>query len=161
MNSMVSPSRRKRGGLGWTISSLGSAQTGQPFSVLLGADPSGIGDFIDFPDRPNQLRANPVVGKVNEWFDPSAFASPKLGYVGTASRTPVVGPKFVQFDASLAKAFKTSESTNLQFRADMFNIANHANFGLPNSNLSSPQVGAISATVGVPREVQFSLKFTF
>lgn len=146
---------------GWTISSLGSAQTGQPFSVLLGADPSGIGDFIDFPDRPNQLRPNPVVGKVNEWFDPSAFVSPDLGHIGTASRTPVVGPKFVEFDASLAKVFMTSESTNLQFRADMFNIANHANFGLPNSNLSSPQVGAISSTVGPARQVQFSLKFAF
>ncbi len=151
---------------GWTISSLGSAQTGQPFSVLLGADPTGIGDFIDFPDRPNQLRPNPVVGKVNEWFDPSAFASPALGHIGTASRTPLVGPKFVQFDASLAKVFKTSESTNLQFRADMFNIANHANFGLPNSNLSSPQAGQITTLAGSPiggasRQMQFSLKFTF
>jgi hypothetical protein len=57
--------------------------------------------------------------------------------------------------------FRFTESKNLQFRADFFNIANHPNFGLPNSNLSSPQVGVISATVGVAREVQFSLKLIF
>jgi hypothetical protein len=146
---------------GWRISSLGSAQTGQPFSVLLGADPSGIGDAIDFPDRPNQLRANPFVGRVNEWFDPAAFTSPAPGHIGTASRTPLVGPKFVQFDASVAKIFQVREGVNLQFRADVFNLLNHSNFGLPNSNLSSPQVGVISTTTGVPREVQFSLKMNF
>jgi hypothetical protein len=148
---------------GWSISSLGSAQTGQPFSVLLGNDISGIGDFIDFPDRPNLTRPNPVVGKVNEYFDVSAFTAVPVapGHIGTAPRTSVIGPKFVQFDASVAKVFRLTESTNLQFRTDFFNIANHANFGLPNSNLSSPQVGVISSTVGVPREVQFSLKLSF
>ena len=79
---------------GWSISSLGSAQTGQPFSVLLGSDPSGIGDNIDFPDRPNQSRPNPVIGKVNEYFDKTAFSqTPHPGHIGTASRTPLVGPK--------------------------------------------------------------------
>lgn len=146
---------------GWNVSSLGSAQTGQPFSVLLGNDISGIGDNIDFPDRPNISRPNPVLGGVNEYFDVSAFSSPAPGRIGTASRTPVTGPKFVQIDASVAKVFRFTESTNLQFRTDFFNIANHANFGLPNSNLSSPQAGAITTTVGVPREIQFSLKFSF
>lgn len=146
---------------GWSISSLGSAQTGQPFSVLMGTDVSGIGDLIDFPDRPNQLRRNPKVGRVDEWFDPTAFASPAPGHIGTASRTPVVGPNFVQFDASINKVFDINESTKVQFRTDFFNIANHANFGLPNSSLASPQVGVISSTVGVPREIQFSLKFNF
>jgi hypothetical protein len=146
---------------GWSISSLGSAQTGQPFSVLLGSDQSGIGDVIDFPDRPNLSRPNPVLGGVNEYFDKTAFSTPALGHIGTAPRTSVIGPKFVQFDASVQKVFRTTENTNLQFRADCFNLANHANFGLPNSNLSSPQVGVISSTVGVPREIQFSLKFSF
>ena len=151
---------------GWNISSLGVAQTGQPFSVLVGADPSGIGDFIDFPDRPNAASFNPYVRKGTNYFDPTAFTSPAPGHIGTASRTPLVGPKYVQFDASLAKIFKTSESTNLQFRADMFNIENHTNFGLPNSNLSSPQAGQITTLAGSPtggasRQMQFSLKFTF
>lgn len=151
---------------GWNISSLGLAQTGQPFSVLLGSDVSGIGDFIDFPDRPNAASFNPYVRKGTTYFNPSAFSAPALGHIGTASRTPLVGPGFVQFDVSLAKMFKTSETTNLQFRADMFNIANHANFGLPNSNLSSPQAGQITTLAGSPtggasRQMQFSLKFTF
>jgi hypothetical protein len=146
---------------GWNVSSLGSAQTGQPFSVLLGTDASGIGDYIDFPDRPNISRPNPVLGGVNEYFDVSAFTTPAAGHIGTASRTPVIGPGFAQIDASVAKVFRLTESTNLQFRTDFFNIANHANFSLPNSNLSSPQVGVISTTDGVPREIQFSLKLVF
>ena len=152
---------------GWNISSLGSAQTGQPFSVLLGTDTSGVGDSIDFPDRTNKPIFNPYVRKGSEFFDATAFIGPGgsnlplPGHLGTASRTPLVGPKFVQFDASINKVFRLTESKGLQFRADMFNLANHANFGLPNSNLSSPQAGVISSTVGVPREVQFSLKLTF
>ncbi len=146
---------------GWSISSLGSAQTGQPFSVLLGNDISGVGDNIDFPDRPNISRPNPVLGGVNEYFDKAAFSSPAAGHLGTASRTSVIGPAFVEFDASVQKVFQLTEATNLQFRADCFNIANHANFALPNSNLSSPQAGVISSTVGVPREIQFSLKLSF
>ena len=157
---------------GWTISSLGSAQTGQPFSVLLGTNTSGVGDAIDFPDRANKPISNPYVRKGALYFDPAAFIGPggsnlpAAGHLGTGSRTPLVGPKFVQFDASLAKVFKTSESTNVQFRADMFNLANHTNFGLPLSNLSSPQAGVITTTVGSSavgssRQVQFSLKFNF
>lgn len=146
---------------GWSISSLGSAQTGQPFSVLLGNDISGVGDAIDFPDRPNVSRPNPVLGKVNEYFDVSAFSTPAIGHIGTASRTSVIGPGFYQFDASVAKVFRITEGTRLQFRTDFFDFTNRANFALPNSNLSSPQVGVISSTVGVPRQIQFSLKLSF
>jgi hypothetical protein len=146
---------------GWSISSLGTVQTGQPFSVLMGTGISGIGDAIDFPDRPNQIRPNPIVGKVNEYFDPTAFVSPLPGHIGTASRTPLVGPGLVQFDATIGKMFQIKEDKNVQFRADFFNILNHSNFGLPNSNMSSPQVGVISSTVTVPRQVQLSLKVNF
>ncbi len=152
---------------GWSISSLGSAQTGQPFSVLLGADTSGVGDNIDFPDRANTPISDPYVRNGTTYFDKNAFIGPggsnlpAAGHLGTGSRTPLVGPNFVQFDASLQKVFRLTEATNLQFRADCFNIANHTNFALPNSNLSSPQAGVISSTVGVPREIQFSLKLSF
>lgn len=152
---------------GWSISSLGSAQTGQPFSVLLGTPTSGVGDNIDFPDRANKPISDPYVRKGTIYFDPLAFIGPggtnlpAAGHLGTGSRTPLVGPKFVQFDASLFKVFKITESKALQFRADMFNLANHTNFGLPLANLSSPQAGVISTTVGSSRQVQLSLKFTF
>ena len=152
---------------GWSISSLGSAQTGQPFSVLLGTATSGVGDFIDFPDRANKPISDPYVRQGATYFNAAAFIGPggsnlpAAGHLGTGSRTPLVGPRFVQFDASLQKVFPVTEATNLQFRVDCFNLANHANFALPNSNLSSPQAGIISSTVGESREFQFSLKFSF
>ncbi len=161
---------------GWTVSSLGSLQSGQPFTVFAGFDISGIGDAIDFPDRPDLLRANPIVGSVGQWFDPTAFALPAAGHVGTAPRTPLRGPTYKDVDFSVSKQFGITERTNLLFRSDFFNIANHPNFALPFNqvfiqtgfnNLGqptgalNPQAGRITSTVGVPREIQFSLKLLF
>jgi hypothetical protein len=146
---------------GWSVSSLGTVQTGQPFSVLLGTGISGIGDNIDFPDRPNQIRPNPIIGRVDQYFDPTAFVSPAAGHMGNASRTPLVGPGLTQFDLTFSKMFQIKENVNLQFRTDMFNFINHSNFALPNSNLSSPQVGVISSTAANSRQIQFSLKLNY
>lgn len=152
---------------GWRVSSLGSIQTGQPMTVFAGSDISGIGDAIDFPDRPNQSRPNPVLGGVTQYFDVTAFTLPAPGHLGTASRTAIIGPGFSQFDASVSKTFRTTENTNLVFRADVFNLLNHPDFGLPFSQVFNPDgsrnplAGKITSTVGVPREWQFSLKFAF
>jgi hypothetical protein len=49
----------------------------------------------------------------------------------------------------------------LQLRAEFFNILNHAQFDLPGQTIGSPSAGVITATVGTPRDIQFSLRLLF
>jgi hypothetical protein len=65
------------------------------------------------------------------------------------------------FDFSLLKNFKPSEGTNVQFRAEFFNLPNTASFDTPNTNIESSQAGRVTATASLPRQIQFGLKFTF
>jgi hypothetical protein len=68
----------------------------------------------------------------------------------------------VNFDFSLARSFNYfGEGRSLEFRWEMFNIFNHAQFGLPERNRASSSVGQISTLAGDPRVMQFALKFYF
>jgi hypothetical protein len=120
---------------GWKITALGEFRSGYPFSVLAGFGITGVGDNIDFPDRPNILRANPVLGRVDRYFDPKAFALQEPGRLGNAPRTSVRGPGFHNLDVGLSKEFPIRETVRLQFRAEAFNVLNHPNFALPFNQL--------------------------
>ncbi|HZV90102.1 MAG TPA: carboxypeptidase-like regulatory domain-containing protein [Candidatus Binatus sp.] len=122
--------------------------------------------------RPNLVAGcNPNAGPhtLNEWFNTACFAEPPAGEIGNASRAPVTGPDFVNTDFSVIKQFKLPwENMGLNFRAEFFNLFNHAQFATPNSttSLATPDIasagfGSINATVNNPRLVQFGLKLTF
>jgi hypothetical protein len=169
---------------GWQVNTLLDIRDGIPFSVLAGGGITNVGDNLTFPDRPNILRKNPVLGGVNHYFDPMAYSLQHQGYLGTAPRNSVIGPGFAQWDLSFAKNFKITERNNLEFRAEMFNAVNHPNFDLPANQLyvpggggvetgcnltpaqqaawsCNPQAGLITKTVAIPRQIQFGLKWTF
>jgi len=115
-------------------------------------------------ERPNLASGfsdNPVIGKVNEWFNPHAFELQPFGTLGDLRRNTLVGPKFVDVDLSLSKVTRIKENMNIEFRAEAFNIFNHPNFALPVSTLTSPLVGQILGTVGTARQLQLALKFNF
>jgi hypothetical protein len=97
------------------------------------------------------------------WFNPCAFAVPAAGELGDSSRAPLAGPDFVNTDFSVIKRFALPwENMGLDFRVEMFNLFNHAQFGLPGSDINAPaSFGLISSTVNNPRLVQFGLKLTF
>jgi hypothetical protein len=75
----------------------------------------------------------------------------------------VSGPHFVNTDLSLIKHFPLPyEGMRLDFRAEFFNLFNHAQFGTPNPDINAgPQFGVINSTVGNPRVIQFALKLMF
>jgi hypothetical protein len=113
------------------------------------------------------------VHTIQNWFNPCAFVSTNassstIGELGTANRAPVNGPDFVNTDFSLIKQFHVSERFGLNFRAEFFNLFNHAQFFLPGSPLTAMQdinspttFAKITQTVNNPRLVQFALKLTF
>jgi len=110
---------------------------------------------------------------ISSWFNPCAFASVNaststVGELGNANRAPVNGPDFVNTDFSLIKNFKLTERMGLNFRAEFFNLFNHAQFGLLGNSLTFMQdinapstFAKVDETVHDPRVIQFALRLTF
>jgi hypothetical protein len=153
----------------WQLNGIFSASTGTPFTVYDSTDVSLTGtapEISGFPSNRPDLIGNPNNGPKTpeQWMDIHAFQRldpvARAGQFGSAGRNIVEGPGLVQWDFSLFKDFRLTESKTLQFRAESFNVLNHANFGLPNNNISSPDFGRIQRAYA-PRLMQFALKFIF
>ena len=149
----------------WEVTVIEKVTSGFPVFVVDSANNSGVnfqnnGNSLN---RPNQT-CNPQSGpqSLSEFFNTSCFSAPAAGELGSASRTPLSGPDFVNTDFSVIKHFPIRESVRLDFRAEFFNLFNHAQFGQPGSDFNSPATfGTISSTVNNPRVVQFALKLAF
>lgn len=155
---------------GWAVAGIVTLQTGQPFSVLTGADQSSTGLGTDRPDVVGNPNAGPH--SVDRWFNTSAFALNAPLTFGNAGRNIVIGPGVKNFDFSLIKDTPVTERLHVEFRTEFFNIFNHPNFGLPNIVMTSPTFGSLFQTADVaqnnvglgsggPRLIQFGLKLMF
>ncbi len=85
---------------------------------------------------------NPYLSNDRLILNPAAFTTPAPGTFGNVPRNFLRGPGFRQFDLVFNKRIKFSESTNLEFRTEIFNVLNHTNFDIPGSrlNLALPAV---------------------
>jgi hypothetical protein len=153
---------------GWQVNGIGTFLSGFPFTPLIGSNRSGDGDTRN-PDRPsiNPAFTGPVVtGNPNQWFNPAAFILPTAGTYGNLGRGTLRGPGLADLDFSLFKNTAVTERTNLQFRAEFFNIFNRSNYGPPNTTVFSsgnvsPSAGLITTTATFPRQIQLGLKLLF
>ena len=153
---------------GWQWNGIVNAQGGFPFTPLAGSNISGTGDAnqSDTPNWNPNFKGPVILGKPDQWFDPNAFVMPTAGTFGNVARGSLRGPGLVSFDTSLFKRVRISEELNLQFRAEAFNVFNHANFSYPNQivfsgNGYSSSAGVISTTATTSRQIQFALKLQF
>lgn len=89
------------------------------------------------------------------------FEQPATGTLGELPQTPFFGPARFFFDFILMKRFAVTETTNFEFRGEVFNLFNNANFALPESNIYESNFGQIARTVHNPRLIQFALKLNF
>jgi hypothetical protein len=153
---------------GWQLNGIATMLSGFPFTPEIGSNRSGDGDTRN-PDRPNINPAfsGPVqLSNPNQWYNPNAFVLPTAGTYGNAGRSILTGPGLADLDVSLFKTVALAERTRLQFRAEFFNVLNHANFGTPNavvfsSGAISPTAGLITATATTSRQIQFGAKLVF
>ena len=137
--------------------------SGIPFTVNSGA-PNRTGaisgyvyaDCIGDPSLPGAGAAR--------WFNTAAFADPPPYRFGTCGRDSLRGPGSWNFDAAFMKSFKMPtrwlEVTRAQFRADAFNLFNHANLGLPGSTTGSTAFGTITSA-SAPRVFQLGMQLLF
>lgn len=142
----------------WQINLISHATSGFPLGLATGVNDSGTA----IGNRPNQV-CNGRLGHatIAEFFNTSCYVDPPPGVLGDASRTPLYGPDFVNFDASLFKTFDMPKSTQLVFRTEVFNLFNHPQFANPGTTTDSANFGQITSIVNNPRLIQFALKFVF
>jgi hypothetical protein len=176
---------------GWEIAGITTIVSGSPFTIRTGSDSdlNRDGGRSDRPDLVPGASNNPTEGSsagcgeiesgpigrsvknwnsTSRWYDICAFRITNRGVYGDLGRNTLLGPGRINFDFSLHKDFVVTEGMDLQFRAEMFNIFNRNNLGLP-ENLGftglnpEPSAGTIlpGETVTRPREIQFGLKLVF
>ena len=157
----------------WTVASIVTLQDGFPFTPQLSYNPSNNADNRN-PVRPflNPAFNGPVIlGNPNQWFDPNAFIAPpnNSGFYGNMGRDTLIGPGLATWDLSFLKQIPVRERFHVQFRAEIFNLLNRANFNTPNliiailppgSNTpqANPAAGQVQSTSTTSRQIQFGLK---
>ena len=170
---------------GWQVSGVTSLASGAPSPIVsqFGSDNGSRGSSIN--ERPNLVAGttdNPVegasagcetvdagqkLGGADRYFDPCVFGNGPRGFYGTLGRNTMVGPGLAVFDFSLTKNTSITERTNLQFRAEFFNLFNHTNLATPAPTVFSSSgarvgdAGRITSTSTSSRQIQLSLKFVF
>jgi hypothetical protein len=154
---------------GWQLTLIEKITSGFPDPLIDSANSSGVsfnngGNGNNF-NRPDQVAGcNPSAASHSklQWINSACFVAPPAGQLGNAARVPVYGPDFVNTDFSVIKKFALPwENMGLNFRAEFFNLFNHAQFGSPVNDVSAPGFGSVNSTVNNPRLVQFALKLTF
>jgi hypothetical protein len=189
---------------GWEISGVTLFQSGTPFTVINSAGntgisltdnagvSSGLGVAASYPDLttglPPPAFTNQSIGRLLA--NPSQFVAPRGLTFGTAGRNFLNNPNRLNFDMSVLKHFQLTESSQLEFHADFFNVFNHTEFrlydpdnpGSSGNNVVSCYAGPLysagfQATGGAdcvtgasflhplnahrPRTIQFGLKWAF
>ena len=156
---------------GWAVSGITTFQSGFPIRIFSSAD-NELQNSFDFllpgePDLVAPFKTLDPRGPGHLAFDPASFATPaNLGVIGNSPRTLCCGPGINNFDIGLLKETKLKEPMRVQFRAEFFNLVNHAQFLNPNAAPGASGDFA-SSTFGQvvhardPRLVQLALKFIF
>lgn len=149
----------------WQISNILVLQSGRFFNPSVCCpDTSNTRTYGGRPDLVGEIKvSNPTIAR---WFNPAAFATPPNGRFGTSARAVIEGPGLVNYDFGLFKYFRFMEKARLQLRMTATNFFNHPNFGGPNTNIASRNVGRISSTNsrglgGGARVIKLGLRFEF
>jgi hypothetical protein len=147
---------------GWETTGIILLQTGRPYTVFTGRDMSNTGNTGNRPLVVGDWRVeNPGPAK---WIERSAFLDVlpagtfRYGNLGTNTFD---GDGITTFDLGFFKRVRITERVQFQFRAELFNAFNKANFAFPDNNLLSPAFGSITRTNTLNRQIQFGGKFVF
>ncbi len=148
---------------GWQLSTIVQSQSGNPVNIVVNnAAFTGTNNTV----RPNVTGPIDILGTPNRWFDISPFVVP-VGRFGSLGRNVVIGPGFNNTDFSVIKRTYITENQLIEFRWEVFDLFNHANFGQPGRVVGTANFGQITNTrfptgdSGSSRQMQFALKYKF
>jgi hypothetical protein len=148
-------------------------------AYALASTPSSTATFSPGDSCGNAPSSGSTHSRLANWVNPLAYTPDPLATLsngspsdatvyGNTPRNCIIGPPQKNVDFTLSKMFKLGERQSLRFRTDFFNLFNHPSFAVPAATSVSPIVGTtgggsapITSTVGTPRLIQFSLKYSF
>ena len=171
---------------GWRLGGIISYRTGVPTTIEANVRTPG---YLFAPERPNLVpgrsnnptegvtegcsgvEAGRTLGTPDLYYDPCAFFLPAPGTLGNLGRNTVIAPSVFNADVSLQKEFSIDSEKRLQFRAEIFNLLNHPNFGGNQGNTAvvfsgssgrrSSSAGRLSQSATTARQLQFALRLSF
>lgn len=161
---------------GWQLGGLWQVTTGTTMDLTAGTNRSNSLDNKDRVDvignASTGVREPTTPGGSRRYFESGAFALPAIGTFGNIGRNALRGPGFGAFDFSVFKRTKITERIGTEFRVEIFNLFNRANFANPGTSLNAAtSFGLITNTrngsgapglgQGEPRNVQLALKLTW
>jgi hypothetical protein len=157
---------------GWDLNGILTLAAGNPFTVTLAFDRARqftrTGGGGQRPDLKPGCSKNPILGGVDKYFDPECFLLPEAGFYGNLGRQTLIGPGLATVDFGLTKKFIFSTHRQLQFRAEVFNLLNRANFDIPSARtifqaggVRPAAAGRITNTATTARQIQLGLKLLF
>jgi hypothetical protein len=145
---------------GWQIAGLVRVQAGDAVAVTQATNNnSAFGYAVQRPNRvanPNELDGRTVA----KYFNTAAFTAVPQFVIGNSSRNPVRGPGLQNADLMIGKTFRITERTNIEFRAEAFNVSNTPPLADPNGSFGSAAFGSITSA-GNPRVFEFVGKIHF
>jgi hypothetical protein len=151
---------------GWQIASSGRFHTGQPFTVNSIFDVNLDGNLTDRLDNTAFISENggndPQVlfNSAGGSAERESMLAP-VGSDGSVTRNSFRGRSLLNLDVAFSKRFFMTETQNLQFRVEVFNFLNRANFAIPVRFLEAPGFGQAVDTVTPGRRIQLALKYLF
>ena len=163
----------------WQLAGINNLRSGSPLTVFVSGNRSRSGWAPSLgpglgQDRasiaPGYTHQSAVLGGPDQYFDPRAFVLSAPGTLGNLGRGTFIGPGLRGFDLAALKSFRLggwNENARIQFRAESFNLFNHANFAPPSllaiSTTTGPLggFGRIRSTVTSSRQIQFALRLQF
>ena len=179
------PFKGNRAVTGWQLATILSYQSGNPFTVVNGLATGGSAANMNGGAllggvslvRPDVLGPVTTTGNITGWLNVSGALFTPNDHFGNLGRNTFLGPDWKNADLSIIKNTKVTERLNVQFRADTFDLFNHANFGQPGGGpgaqpnvaftTGATTIGTISSTrfptgdSGSSRQMQFAVKLQF
>jgi len=142
---------------GWTTSVIGAYRSGFPLTVIGYPDPTAAFDpvtelannRVDFLGGSVRAGpgAEPVTGGVQFLNNKNAFRFAQ-GHLGSLGRGAIPGPGFWNYDFAVLRSIKMSERVHLQFRAEFYNLFNHANLSAPVTQYAVDSSGTLNTQFG-------------
>jgi hypothetical protein len=166
----------------WRLSGIGQLRSGNPLTVFVAANRSrsrwapSLGPGIG-PDRPSYAPGRDgkgaVLGRPDQWFDPTAFVLQPAGTLGDVGRGSLIGPDLRTVDLALIKGIPWSalgSNGRVELRVEAFNLFNRVNFGVPSLTAFAGEAdnerpvatfGRIRSTATAARQVQLGVRMVF
>ncbi len=144
---------------GWTLDSIVTMQSGMPVTITQATNNnSALGVSLQRPNLVARPSLAPADRTPLRFFNTAAFSTAPQFTFGSASRNPVRGPAYRDWDLALVKHTAFAEKLDAEFRAELFNVTNTPAFAQPNGSFGTVAFGSITQTTTEQRVSQFALR---